>query len=149
MYAPNLTDGELVAMIRALATEVATQDHRATSFPCFIVQTKEAVRGVDPELHPDNTHHYVEDGNEVEPEDEAEAARWSEGDYGDREIEECYSTTRWQNAAMFFTQKGADEYVEQHKHNLGPTRVYCSSGHRNTEWQLLCEFLERYGVVPA
>lgn len=152
MYAPNLTDAALAAAVRALAVEVATQDHRATSFCCFIVQEKVEIMGANPDYHGDLELHYIEDQERVHPADKAEELRWSEGDYGDRDIEAVNVLEYWQNVAMCFTQKGADEYIAEHKHNLGETRVYCSSGHRNHEWQLLTEFLERYGKtgsVPA
>ena len=145
MYAPNLTDGELASIIRELAVEVATQDHRATAFCCFTVQEKVVIEGVDPEYVHDNTHHYLEDGEIVEPKDDTESSNWAMGDFGGRVIESMYSAAYWQNIAMCFTQKDADAYIATHQHNLGECRVYCASGHRNHEWQLLTEFLTRYG----
>jgi hypothetical protein len=152
MYAPNLTDGELAAVIRELATEVATQDNRGTSFPCFTVQEKEEIVGVDCDYNPNVDYRYLEEGDEVEPADEAESELWSEGEFGERDIEGLYVATRWQNVAFFLTQKGADEFIAQNHHNHGTLRVYVASGHRSVEWQLLSEFFTRFGTkgeVPA
>lgn len=67
--------------------ELETQDNRATSYPMFTVQNKEADSG------------------------------------------------EWHIIDVFFTQKGADKYIENEKWHYEKLRVYVASGCRNPEWQ--------------
>lgn len=50
----------------------------------------------------------------------------------------------WQNIDVFFTQKGADEYIWRNKHDYDNMRVYVASGCRNPEWQLALKMFENH-----
>ena len=52
----------------------------------------------------------------------------------------------WVNVSVCFTLKGAEEYIRDHKHNLGKTRIYVGSYYRNTEMIRIRDWLMNQGV---
>ena len=48
----------------------------------------------------------------------------------------------WYHLDVFFTQKGADEYVENVQYDYDHLRIYVATGCRNPEWQLALKLLK-------
>lgn len=49
----------------------------------------------------------------------------------------CEETKRWYTVTTFFTNKGAELYIENHGHGSEPFRIYISSGWDNYEWRAI------------
>jgi hypothetical protein len=52
----------------------------------------------------------------------------------------------WETATVCFTLKGAEEFINTHKHNLGETRIYVESYYRNAEMIRVRDWLMGQGV---
>lgn len=53
------------------------------------------------------------------------------------------------NIQPCFTLSGAEDYLHQDGHNLKHPDIYVCSGHRNTEWQLVREYLKNLLPNPT
>lgn len=131
-----------LAEIERVATLLATQDNAITSDPIFMVQQRHRQYGMDEEycekycfVHGDDSDHEVN-----EESDPTRFARFSDGNFGDEDPEFWTRTgyvDTWQNIQPFLTRDAAEEFRKREAHNLGPTRIYVESGHRNAEWKWL------------
>lgn len=139
-----------VEALRNLVRNLQRQDNRDTSHSIFEVRKDRAFE-CDPDIC--DASFWVDDsGNRVTDETLAEtltalcyARAANEVAYdGDTYHEEFYMYSH-QVIASFFTQKAADEFIANNKHNHmdshRPLYVYVSSGWRNPEWQLIRQTL--------
>jgi len=133
---------------------IKNEDNHATSYPIFVVQTRERIYGIDSRwiekgLREDGSGFdwVYEDGLEpVDAENTIQLESKFEEDGEDeppgyRRI--CY-VDRWEWVQPFFTKSGAQDYIVSNAHNLKNPRIYVESAHRNYEWQVarsvfLCE----------
>ena len=100
---------------------------------------------------------YADEFDEVD----CELAMWLEDEYQETyrvpgDYYRLYYRDRWQHVMPFFTERAANRYIEENKHNLaGRTgnpehvRVYVESGYRNKEWEAIRELLMALETVPG
>lgn len=125
--------------LHALVEQLRTQDNACTAHPVFVVQKKVRDYGFDT-AHDDgaNIVWLHTDGDEATDEEAAEfekgyeetldePADWMRTAYRDR----------WEPVQFCLTRAGAEAYIACNGHNLGETRIYVDSAHRNHEIQLL------------
>jgi hypothetical protein len=119
-----------------------TQDNAITTDPIFMVQERHRQYGMDEAycekycfVHGDDSDHEVN-----EESDPVRFAAFSADDFGDDDPDFWTRTgylDTWQNIQPFLTREAAEEFRRREAHNLGETRVYVESGHRNPEWKWL------------
>lgn len=144
-WIPNGTDGQaidshvrwliaevrrlqaLVAPLRDIATQVATQDNLATEGPIYLVQQRRRIYGMDPD-YSDNMVWIDEENNEITAK-EARAA-------GDAATHTAYLDI-WETVQPFFTMAGAKAYIEANRHRMTDPRVYVDGSYRNVEWKAM------------
>jgi hypothetical protein len=52
----------------------------------------------------------------------------------------------WETVSVCFTLKGAEEFINTHKHNLGVTQIYVESYYRNAEMIRVRDWLMSQGM---
>ena len=129
--------------IKDIKKELLTQDNRSTSIPIFLVQQKIRDYGFDS----DYTNDYVWIGEDYEEADEIKAEQLNGYD------EDCvglddnttwnktYYRDRWEFVQPFFTEKAAKKYIEENSHRLNEPKIYVESGHRNSEFEAIRNFI--------
>ena len=126
--------------VKTLIQNIRTQDNRITAHPVFIIQERERDFGVDREYWDCGYILVNKDDIECNHEDEKEAIEWHKengDDYNEDDYRKVYYLDRWEFVTACLTEAGCEEHIRINGHNLGVTRIYVSSGHRNPEWQLL------------
>lgn len=128
----------MIEIWERMSRDVQTQDNASTAHPIFVVQQRNRIYGIDPDI--------VDDGQVV----------WLDAVYDCQEIhgeerdklEEAYQRTftvpgdyhrtgyldQWEFVQPFFTKTGAEEYIEANQHRLKEPRIYVDSAYRNKEW---------------
>jgi hypothetical protein len=136
------------AEIAEIQRRLATQDNRSTSHPIFIVQERIRETGWDTD--------YIEVGRGggvawvdsesperliTESSNPGLFARLEEFETDEPGREDMWIRTgyrdRWEFVQPFLTLEAAEAFRRREAHNLGETRVYVESGHRNPEWKWL------------
>jgi hypothetical protein len=122
------------------------QDNRCTAEPIYLVQQKKRTYGFDPAYGEDD-YSWVHEHEFEYKADEFDHALldqmhswWWEGETP-KYWEKVFYVDTWEFVQPFFTERGAQAYIEANRHNLSEPRVYVASGYRNPEWIFLREFL--------
>jgi len=127
-----------------LRLNLRTQDNRITSYPMFIVEQRKRLYGLDPEYADEDGIAWMFDSEEWPKDDpdriEAEAEYDSTGEEPDGWTRTGF-IDQWEFVTACFTEQGCQDYLELNGHNLGKTRIFVESGHRNEEWQRLRKLL--------
>lgn len=126
-----------------------TQDNswHCTSEPIYLVQRRVRDYGMDP-TYCDEYVWVDSDGDKVEDEDLIARLEEAEHNYcGDEEsrgYSKVYYRDRWEFVTLFFTEKGARDFIEANKHRYeeGEIRLYVDSAYRNGELKAIIKFLE-------
>jgi hypothetical protein len=141
--------------IQEIAREVQTQDNswHITSYPIYLVERKVRDYGLDPAYC--DEYVWLDDSgdcNELEPEEDAELIKkldeWDDSIDGMpieyRSYTKAYYRDRWEFVTLFFTEKGAREFMERNKHRYdeGEIRLYVDSAYRNEELKVIQGFLK-------
>ena len=149
--------------ILEISKNLHTQDNLATSQPIFMVQRK--FRQLVPEGHSDDYCWISADEGDIADDDTAAAldayedendealleVNWSDEPLDFDDYTKEYFIWRWENVQPFFTRAGAEDYQRINGHNLGGDgshRIYVESGWRNTEWQIVREYLMGIDIRP-
>lgn len=160
-----LSDPRTHEVLKGMAHEIATQDVRATSHPMYCVRQAQYTRHLSGWLYAERVVWSDEDGNDAHgklAEDLEETFRGTTrkhldavfdaetSDYlridgepplTDTEYTKTYYRyavhTNFEVVAAFFTNKSAETYIEENRHNLRDPHVYVDSGYRNYEWQFV------------
>lgn len=137
-------NNQIPESIKEIIKNLKTQDNRITNLPIFTVQKKETIYGFDDSFSSDFI--WVDDGEEVCDEDLLVILNKKDEEFEaiDSRYEKRYYITQWINIQPFFTEIGAQNYINCNGHNLGGAencRIYVESGWRNQEWQDVREFL--------
>ena len=134
---------EQIEELERLVGLLATQDNAITSDPVYTVQRRHLAN-----RDPDYTERVMWYGSETEESVTAESdadrfARFENGEF-DQDADgeaEMWSRTgyeiEWRHDQSFLTRAAAETYRAIEAHNIGESRVYVDSGHRNTEWKWL------------
>lgn len=139
-------------VLDGMAANLRSQDNRATSDPVYVVQQRYRHYMCEGAFDGDN-----ETWQSVYPDYEEAPAElllilWAKyeqngdseqtvvaGDIADEalhgEWQKVSVLDTWEFVTAFFTQAGADRYIEENAHNLTDPRVYVASAYRNHEWQ--------------
>lgn len=134
-----------------MAQDIRTQDNACTAEPIYIVQQRQRMYGIDPDLCDDGKIVWLDLMNDHE-ELSGEEAEFLEKAY-QKNFEEPENFTRtgyidqWEFVQPFFTRKGAEEYIEANRHNLKEPRIYVDSAYRNKEWQEVRKRLSVYDLA--
>lgn len=122
-----------------MAQEIRTQDNASTAEPIYIVQQRQRMYGIDPDLCDDGEIVWMDLMNDHEEIKGEEAKSLEEAYQESLEIPENYTRTgymdTWEFVQPFFTKKGAEDYIEVNRHRLTDPRIYVDSAYRNYEWQ--------------
>jgi hypothetical protein len=122
--------------IPTIAANLRTQDNRITASPVFVVQQKRRVYG----LEESDTYIWVDNrtGEEVD-EEKATDIEVAVDEIG--EDPSCYRRSyyrdEWVFCQPFFTEAGAQRYIDINGHNLREPRIYVEGGYRNEEWETI------------
>jgi hypothetical protein len=130
--------------LERLHEALATQDNAITSDPIFLVQQKRRHIGFDSSYEEDEDRIIWVNGAAEEDvtraSDPERFARFQAGEFGDEDEEDWEAfgfTESWEFVQPFLTRDAAEEFRRREAHNLGETRIYVESGHRNPEWKRL------------
>lgn len=129
-----MTEHEMMAELRALGHEIATQDNRATNLPVY--QVREELYLFAPDDADADGWLQVADGDEP--------GAWGFSSVEPEAEPGCKVKPVWvvlRVAQSFLTEKSAQRYLEENKHNLTRPHVYVESGYRNREVDLLRRYL--------
>lgn len=133
-------------------------DH-CTAHPIFVVQQRNRIYGMDPDIDDIQIAWMYSDGGEI-PEEDAKVAEayWQEHYEEPEYIDEGQAFVAPTDAEVvrlrgsrdtlrrvayidtlefvqpFFTQAAADRYIEENRHRMKDPRVYVDSAYRNKEW---------------
>lgn len=123
--------------LRAVGREMHTQNNAATAHPVFVVQDEERIYGIASDYADEaNVEWYDGCESSYAPDDpevaEIEAA-WQSDHTEPGDWSRVYYVTRWRFVQLFFSRKGAEQYISDNAHNLKKPRVYVESAHRNRE----------------
>lgn len=125
--------------LAAIGERIRTQDSRITKNPIFVVQQKRRYFGID---DADQIAWMDDEWDQV---DEARAAELEEAFDLDGKKPTGFTRVgyqdRWEYVMPFFTETGAQRYLEENAHNLKEPRIYVESGYRNREWEAIRLFL--------
>lgn len=114
------------------------QDNRATAHPIFLVQQKRRIYGLDLE-YTDNFVWIYDDGEYETAEELAEllieVEMTEEEAYESGFLTKTGYVDEWVFVQPFFSEKGAQKYIDENAHNLNEPRIYVDSAYRNDEWQ--------------
>lgn len=134
---------------RRMARVIHDQDNRATAHPIFYVeQVRERFETQDDQG--DSVRHCWVDEDWEEIGDEALLARlaaWDDEICPDPDDHPAPKATKifvfesWERVQPFFTEVGAQAYIDANAHNLTRPRIYVGSGYRNPEWQAIRQLL--------
>lgn len=128
--------------LRKIAARMRGQDNRITAEPIFVVQQRRRIYGLDPDYtddvcwcRSDDEFYEVTDPGEL-AEIEAEYAHTGlePGNPWRKYIRTGYRDV-WEWVQPFFSEIGAQAYIDANRHNLTDPRIYVESAHRNDEWQ--------------
>lgn len=136
-----MTPGKL----KELADALNSQDNRATSDPIFVVEQKRRTWGMESGYSDDYAWVDIQSGDfeAIEPGDPAreDAPSWDEAEeayHGGDDMgpyRKVYYEEHWAFVQPFFTEKGAQAFINNQSHNLGKTRIYVHSAYHNREWK--------------
>lgn len=125
-----------------IARRMEGQDNQCTAHPIFVVQQRKRIYGIDRDYTDNVVWIRSDEGCEVDGE-EASAVQ---AEYDRTGIEpEMYIRTgyvdTWEWVQPFFSEQGADWYIQANAHRLSCPCIYVASGYRNDEWQAACRLL--------
>jgi hypothetical protein len=151
-----------LALFRKIGQELLTQDNAITADPIFIVEQRDRIYGMDTSLgcdtclldddynemdekdlaeyreqYADELKRFAEDnGIEVDDEDFMVHFLTQTDDSSCARFNVTYTSyvDRWTFVTACFTNKEAERYIEENRHNLKEPRVFVASGYRNKEW---------------
>lgn len=112
-----------------IVKRMRASDNRATALPMFVVEQKRRIYGVSSE-YTDDFVTVDDDFEEIDPED-----------CEDGECQEIGYRDVYEFVTVFFSEAGANDYIEANAHNLNSPRVFVHSGHRNEEWKEVRDYL--------
>jgi len=124
---------------------ICTQDNRCTSDPLFIVQQRHRIYGLDKDHTED--HLWWDAVNNEEATDEEAAGLYAiDDDGGDvgAWVRIGY-IDRWEFVTACFTERGCQDYIDAHGHNLTAPRIYAASAYRNAEFIAVRKLLASFG----
>jgi hypothetical protein len=135
--------------LKKLAHELNTQDNRITANPLFCVEQKRRVYGLGHEYTDNFIHQWKDDpGYFWETEKEALKAL-EEGGYGEENYDDYIDKVGyyeyWDFVTAHLTEKAAQRYINENKHNLNEPRIFVSSQHRCHEFNDVVEYLKTEG----
>ena len=83
------------------------------------------------------------DYEEADPEKSAQLDEDDEWQLKEEDLEwrKVYYVDRWETVQMFFTEKAANEFMENNRHRHGEMRTYVDSLYRNDEMRYLRDLL--------
>jgi len=156
------TEDQSLGVLRKIATDFTSQNNRATEWPLFAVQQKVRQWGVDCDYQDGSAwvHSKMEDGlvaasdeeldlisEELDPDRNwSSEAKWSVFDERGNEEEFDFVLLgycdRWEFVTACFTERACQEFIDSQSHNLGETRIYAYSAHRNREWKTISKVLK-------
>lgn len=128
--------------ILTIAANLRTQDGRMTHLPIYCVQQKR--RYPVPKGYSDTGEWYdVRAGKTITDPDEIARLHFEEdgGDLDEENYRWVWYQDRWEFVQPFFTEVGAQRYIDINGHNLREPRIYVESGYRNEEWETIRELL--------
>ena len=142
----NTRDYEGIDMdIKEIAFNIRNQDNRITANPIFMVQVRVEICGLE-NGYEDHIKVIDEDHDEIDPPDGMDSYS-SLADWHEQQEELGHTLVgcryEWHNKQPFFTEVGAQRYIDRNRHNLGKTRIYVESGYRNDEWEAIRETLRK------
>jgi len=121
--------------IEDIAERMKGQDTRATKYPVYCVQTLRKVYGVGREWTDRFIYLDSLDGDgECETEEEANK--------NCEEFEKVGVSEYWKTVQIFFSENGAEAYIEANSHNLTEPRIYVDTACRNDEMLAIIEHLQ-------
>lgn len=128
-----------------MSREVQTQDNASTSYPIFVVQQRNRIYGIDPDLSDDATIVWLDAVNDCQE------IHGEERDKLEEEYQKTFTVPGdnhrtgyvdyYEFVQPFFTKAGAEEYIEANRHRLKEPRIYVDSAYRNPEWQAVLRHL--------
>jgi hypothetical protein len=143
-----------------LANELRTQNNRITAEPLYVVQQRRRIRGMDSAYadeyewyHPNDPGCTYSDGEMEEvirgELEERHGPSVSDVDWiyeqcpspCDHGYEKVYYVEYWDFVTAHFTERAAELYLRQNRHNLNDPRVYVTSQYRCWEWNAVVEHL--------
>ena len=150
-------------VIADMATVIRSQDNRCTAEPVYVVQQRRRLVGFDP-IYTDTDHVWISDGDVVSAETRAAMLQdfLKEREEGDKDLDveddeavdealgldKTAYVDQWEPVQSFFTERGADAYIQANRHNLKEPRVYVDSAYRNPEWQAIRRYLMALAQDP-
>lgn len=150
--------------LQKISKNLKNQDNRITADPIFYVQENKRIYGIDSQYDPEFTWLYMDgDNDEIEKEawphlkiidedcfHEEEEVRNAKKVI-EEEFELDYSLCEkvgfmdvWVNVLPFFTEAGAQKYLDRYGYSLNKPRIYVASAYRNDEWNDVRKFLMNY-----
>ena len=137
-----MTEEELII----LANRLKTQDNRITANPLYCVQQKRRIYGIDLEYDPQILYQWAEDPDySWETREEAEQELLKDDislDDFEKYIQEVGYIDIWEFVTAHLTEKAAQLYIDQNKHNLKSPRIFVSSQYRCHEFNNVIEHLK-------
>lgn len=138
--------------MRRLSETMRTQDNRATTWPLYCVQQERTIFGLMDGYT--DEYMYLDDDGVLLHHDEAIAKiRESGGTIGDDDtpcdhgFEEVGIKRIFEFVGAHFTERAAQRYIDENRHNLTNPRIYVTSQHRCPEWQSMVEFIHASALV--
>jgi len=134
--------------LRLLALMLSTQDNHATAWPCYQVQQKRRIWGMQRE-YSEGWAWVHQNDFDVQVDDDVEMQRYIFEEMGEeytpneRYVPEqlgwhkVYYVDTWEVVTVHLTQVAAERYINANRHNLKDPRVFVGSQHRCPEWQEL------------
>jgi len=136
--------------LEKIKNNILTQNNRCTDQPMFIVEKEVVDGGIDTEFA-DEFYYYDYDEDECfgyeEGSDEYEKfEQMEEDDNLPSNVVRHGMRRRWQFVQAFFTEAGAQDYIDQDGHNLGKSRIYGWGSYRNDEFREIRNAIIQGGV---
>jgi len=133
--------------IEEIKNNILTQDDRCTSYPIYLVQALDRISPIEMGAGDGVMYHDWQETETYYPESD----RWKELTELDKsaeglpaEVTKAEFNNLWVTIQPFFTEAGANAFLERQAHNLRRyhgTRVYVDSLYRNDEMRLIRDFI--------
>jgi len=131
--------------LNILRNELLTQDNRITAYPLFCVQQKRVIPGFSPDCTDLYIYEWIDDpeycwSTKEKAMEQLLKDGYEEEDFEDK-IEEIGCYEYWDFVTAHLTEKAAQLYIDQNKHNLTEPRIYVTSQYRCHEFNKVVEYL--------
>jgi len=132
--------------LKNLSHELNTQNNRCTASPLFCVQQKKRIYGMDSGYSEGCIYQWRDDPEyfwetEREALDGLKRDDLPEEDFDDY-IEEIYYVEIWDFVTAHLTEKAAQRYIDENRHNLNEPRIYVTSQYRCDEFNKVVDYLK-------